>query len=528
MSESIELPKGWATAPLGVCGTWYGGGTPSKFNDAYWSGGTIPWISPKDMKRLRISDSEDHISTLALQETNVKAFPQGTVLIVIRSGILSRTLPVAVADVEATMNQDLKGLFPSEGIESTYVAYFLQAEERDILLQCSKHGTTVASIDTTALHSYKLRFAPLNEQQRIVAKIEELFSDLDAGVAALKRAKANLKRYRASVLKAAVEGKLTEQWRAKHPATEPASALLARILLERRKKWEADQLAKFAAAKKEPPKNWKEKYVEPSPPVTNGLPELPEGWCWASVEQLVSEDRHSLAIGPFGSNLKVPDYRESGVPLIFVRNIRSGMFGGYGTKFVTAAKAMELNAHSTEAGDILITKMGEPPGDACLYPQGSPKAIITADCIKVRLHPLLPDARLVVFAINSDTVRKQVVEITKGVAQQKVNLERFSTIAIPLSPRNEQHEIINEVATKLSQIDAAEKQIENGLLRASRLRQSILKRAFEGKLVPQDPKDEQASALLERLRASRTIHEGSGNRPSSSIPHRSKSRGKKS
>ncbi len=154
--------------------------------------------------------------------------------------------------------------------------------------------------------------------------------------------------------------------------------------------------------------------------------------------------------------------------------------------------------------------MGEPPGDACLYPQGSPKAIITADCIKVRLHPLLPDARLVVFAINSDTVRKQVVEITKGVALQKVNLERFSTIAIPLSPRNEQHEIINEVATKLSQIDAAEKQIEHGLIRAARLRQSILKRAFEGKLVPQDPKDEPASALLERLRASRTHDEANG------------------
>jgi len=181
MSDDNELPKGWATAPLGVCGTWYGGGTPSKFNDAYWSGGTIPWISPKDMKRLRISDSEDHISTLALQETNVKAFPQGTVLIVIRSGILSRTLPVAVAEAEATMNQDLKGLLPSEGIESTYVAYFLQAEERDILRQCSKHGTTVASIDTTALHSYMLRFAPLQEQRRIVAKIEELFSDLEAG-----------------------------------------------------------------------------------------------------------------------------------------------------------------------------------------------------------------------------------------------------------------------------------------------------------------------------------------------------------
>jgi type I restriction enzyme S subunit len=101
-------------------------------------------------------------------------------------------------------------------------------------------------------------------------------------------------------------------------------------------------------------------------------------------------------------------------------------------------------------------------------------------------------------------------------------------IPLLLPPLEEQKRIVEAIDERLSLIDAAEKQIEHGILRAARLRQSILKRAFEGKLVPQDPKDEPASALLERLRASRTIHEGSGNRPTSSIPHRSKSRGKKS
>ena len=127
---------------------------------------------------------------------------------------------------------------------------------------------------------------PLHEQHRIVAKIEELFSDLDAGVAALKRAKANLKRYRAAVLKAAVEGKLTEEWRAKNPPKEPAAKLLERILKERRKKWEEDQLAAYEANGKQPPKNWRDKYQEPAGPDTANLPALPEGWCWAAVEQL--------------------------------------------------------------------------------------------------------------------------------------------------------------------------------------------------------------------------------------------------
>src|SRR5208337_795919 len=109
-------------------------------------------------------------------------------------------------------------------------------------------GSTFPNLTTNQLFTLPVPVAPLSEQHRIVAKIEELFSDLDAGVAALKRIRANLKRYRAAVLKAAVEGRLTEAWRAKHPKTEPATKLLERILAQRRQNWEEDQLAKFAAA----------------------------------------------------------------------------------------------------------------------------------------------------------------------------------------------------------------------------------------------------------------------------------------
>ena len=130
-----------------------------------------------------------------------------------------------------------------------------------------------------ANHSCKMPVpvAPTNEQRRIVAKIEELFSDLDAGVAALERAKAKLKRYRAAVLKAAVEGKLTEEWRAKHPPKETASQLLERILKERRRKWEEDQLAAYAKAGKKPPANWKDKYKEPAAPDDDQPPGV-AGW----------------------------------------------------------------------------------------------------------------------------------------------------------------------------------------------------------------------------------------------------------
>ena len=146
-------------------------------------------------------------------------------------------------------------------------------------------GTTIKHLTGAALAKVRFPIPPLSEQRRIVAKIEELFSDLDAGVVALERVRANLKQYRAAVLKAAVQGKLTEEWRAQHPDTEPASMLLERILTERRRQWEKDQLAKFAQAGKQPPKGWQSKYAPPED-AAHSLPDLPGHWCWVTIDAI--------------------------------------------------------------------------------------------------------------------------------------------------------------------------------------------------------------------------------------------------
>ena len=157
-------------------------------------------------------------------------------------------------------------------LSKAYVVFGLNSEVVASQLRAKTKGTTRPRVNLAHIRGTSLPMAPPLEQNRIVAKIEELFSDLDAGVAALERAQANLKRYRASVLKAAVEGRLTEQWRAENPCDEPASVLLERILVERRKKWEEEQLKNFEAKGKKPPKNWKDKYKEPVAPDTDGLP----------------------------------------------------------------------------------------------------------------------------------------------------------------------------------------------------------------------------------------------------------------
>jgi type I restriction enzyme S subunit len=175
-------------------GRWSGGNTPSKANACYWADGTIPWVSPKDMKVDEIWVSEDRISQQALDEGRVSMVPEGSVLLVTRSGILSHTLPVAVTRVPVTVNQDLKALSPRPDVLPRYVAHAVRGLSQRILKSCAKHGTTVASIDTNALLNFEIPMLDLDAQRATVAEIETQFSRLDEAVASLHRIKSNLRR----------------------------------------------------------------------------------------------------------------------------------------------------------------------------------------------------------------------------------------------------------------------------------------------------------------------------------------------
>lgn len=394
-------------------------------------------------------------------------------------------------------------IFPnSETMDSDFLLKRLSALDF-VDFACSQYEGDRPRVKFDALGTFQIDVPPRAEQTRIVAKLEELLSDLDAGVAELKAAQKKLVQYRQSLLKAAVEGALTAEWRTQHPPLETGAQLLARILRERRTRWEAKQLAKFKEQGKTPPKDWQAKYPEPVQPDTTDLPTLPQGWVWASVEQIASDERYSLSIGPFGSNLKVPDYREVGVPLVFVRNIRSGNYGGQYTKFVTQQKADELSAHSVAAGDVLITKMGEPPGDADVYPADQPPAIITADCIKVRCWHGLMRPGFLKTVINSYIGQRQIEPMTQGVAQKKVSLGRFTRLAVPVPSLHEQNLLMEGLDRANTEAVDQETAIEVSLKQSAAQRQNILRAAFAGQLVPQDPNDEPASVLLERIRAER-------------------------
>lgn len=402
-------------------------------------------------------------------------------------------------------------VFPTTtGIDNKFLLWRLSSSDF-VKFACSQYEGDRPRVKFDRLGKFNLLLPPSTEQTRIVETLEELLSDLDAGVAELKAAQRKLAQCRRSLLKAAVEGTLTADWRDARTQTgepqETGTELLQRILTERRARWEINQLARYAEQGKTPPKGWQAKYNEPETPESANLPSIPEGWTWASIEQIASDERYSLAIGPFGSNLKVSDYREEGVPLVFVRNIRSSNYGGGYTKYVTHAKAAELSAHGIQSGDVLITKMGEPPGDADVYPHDQPPAVITADCIKVRCESEMMQARFLAAVINSNLGKQQIKPITQGVAQKKVSLGRFSTLAVPLPGMEEQQEICSRLMDVSREIDSQSAAVEHSLNQSTAQRKNILKAAFAGQLVPQDSNDEPATVLLARIRAARNDRE---------------------
>ncbi len=210
-----SLPTGWATVTIADLGGTIGGKTPSKANADYWISGTVPWVSPKDMKVFELHGSEDRITESTVADAGMHLIPVDSVLLVTRSGILAHTLPVAVTKVAVTINQDIKAIRPVSGAHcSRYLAYSLRALESRVLNECAKSGTTVASVELPLLEKLAIPFAPLSEQQRIADKLDTVLARVDACRDRLARVAPLLKRFRQSVLAAAASGRLTEEWRA--------------------------------------------------------------------------------------------------------------------------------------------------------------------------------------------------------------------------------------------------------------------------------------------------------------------------
>ncbi|MDD2709862.1 MAG: restriction endonuclease subunit S [Verrucomicrobiae bacterium] len=304
----------------------------------------------------------------------------------------------------------------------------------------------------------------LEQQRRIVAEIEKQFTRLEAGVAALKRVQANLKRYRAAVLKAACEGKLVptevERLRAEGKNLknlENGEQLLKRILAERRKNWTG-----------------RGKYKEPAAPGIADLPPLPEGWTWATLDQLCSKVTD-------GTHLK-PIYTEKGVPFLSVKNVRPGKIFDTDIKFISAEQHADyVRRCKPEKGDILYTKVGVTFGFAAINTLDYEFSIyVSLALLKYPQHLIAP--KYIELCMNSLLIYLQAQKRIKGIGRPDLHLEEIREFHFPLPPMIEQTRIVAEVERRLSVVEELEAVVSANLQRSIRLRQSILQKAFDGQL----------------------------------------------
>lgn len=384
---------------------------------------------------------------------------------------------------------------PSKELDGQYFGIFFQSRNYRYKISSVSSGIGINNLRREHIESIEIPLPPLPEQHRIVTKIEELFTQLDAGVASLKKAQAQLKRYRQAVLKAAFEGRLTQEWREEHKGEiEPADVLFKKI-------------------KSDHPGDEKE-IGKRLPLEISEMFKIPDDWLWVQAQDVC--ENISNGYTPTADKL----FQNSGeIPFIKVYNLtKTGVFD-----FTIKPTFIRRETHETELrrstvypDDVLMSIVGPPMGKISLVSGLYPEWNINQAIVIYRTFPEY-SRKLMLYVLLSETIQKWLQKRGKTTAgQTNYTITMSRSLPIPLPPLDEQSRIVEEIERHFSQIDHLENTITTSLRQSESLRQSILKRAFEGKLVPQDPNDEPASVLLERIKAGKALQQTKAKSPKTS------------
>lgn len=482
MSELESLPKGWLELPLSEVIQTQKGKKPKDLGDKS-SVRTVPYINIKAFEKKIITEYAPEQDVVECNENDTLLVWDGA-----RAGLSGNGISGYVGSTLARIRSDL--LIPK------YLSYFFESIYR--ILNTQTKGVGIPHINPVVLSNLAFRLPPEAEQPRIVEKLEELFSELDTGVKELESAKIKLTQYRQSLLKSAVEGSLTQQWREANSGSiqETGAQLLERILIERRERWEQQKLEEFKAKDKKPPKNWQAKYPEAVTPDISDLPALPIGWVWATIDQLAINKR-------YGSSSKTND-DSSGVPVLRMGNIQDGKLD-YGNLKFLPVDHKEFPDLLLNDGDLLFnrTNSAELVGKTAVYRDIGKPVSYASYLISVTFSEhVLPE--MAAHYINSVLGKKWLSEVMNQTAgQANVNGTKLGNLAIPLPPSAEQKALIDEISNEFDSVDRQVEATLLGLKQSEAQRKNILKSAFSGQLVPQEPNDEPASVLLDKIKIER-------------------------
>ncbi|EJW4101823.1 restriction endonuclease subunit S [Salmonella enterica] len=459
--KPFELPVGWEWVTFSHLGHFFGGKTPSKMKDEYW-GGTIPWVTPKDMKTNLIVDSEDKVTPLAIEDGLTKVSP-GSILFVARSGILRRIFPVAITSIECTVNQDLKVLSPFLSEISYYIRLMMNGFERYIVENLTKTGTTVESLLFDDFISHPFMIPPFAEQNRILSTVKKIMSlcdqleqhsltSLDAHQQLVETllttltdsqnadalaenwarisehfdtlftTEASIDALKQTILQLAVMGKLVPQ----DPNDEPASELLKRIAQEKA------QLVKDGKIKKQ----------KPLPPISDKEKpfEVPEGWEWCKfglISEFINGDR--------GSNYpNKNEYVVHGIPWINTGHIeKNGTLSITDMNFITEKKFNELRSGKIQSGDLVYCLRGATFGKTAFVKPYESGAIASSLMI---IRPFIREMGEYIYNyLISPFGRSQIFRFDNGSAQPNLSANSVMLYAFACPPLQEQFRIHKKI-----------------------------------------------------------------------------------
>lgn len=389
---------------------------------------------------------------------------------------------------------------PEPGITPDYLRYFIiRSAFRREAKRNMQGAVGQQRVPTEFVRGAELPLAPSAEQERIVSMLEELFSHIEEGERALERVQMLVERYRQSVLKAAVTGELTREWREQRKGQESGEALLERILQARREAWEKAELDRMKAKGNTPADDdWKRKYEEPLPPDITDIPELPEGWVWASMDQV------GIVSGGLTKNQK-RDEHALRRPYLRVANVYANRLDLTEVHQIGVGDS-ELDRVVLYKDDLLVVEGNgsvDQIGRVALWDGSVEGCVHQNHLIKVRCTAALPSLFVLVWCMSplGRSYIRRVASSTAGL--HTLSISKVQMLPVPIPTAGELTCILDRFAEMDSLVTSQRHALRAETRRAASLRQSVLRAAFSGQLVPQDLSDEPASALLERIAAER-------------------------
>ena len=460
MSE-VELPEGWDEALMSDVTADVPSEDPARDPDRVFA-----YIDISAIDNRRFAITSDEVKEFRGRDAPSRARRPVRPADVLYSNI--RTYLRNIALVEAGVPADLCStgftvLRSNGGIEPEYLFRWVLTEEFLELISPHETGTHYPATSDRAVRALPIRVPPLAEQRRIVEKVEALLAQVNAARARLAKVPTILKRFRQSILSAACSGRLSAGW-------------------------DVDTVANASIQEEE----------------------IPEGWQWRELETLALPESSAICAGPFGTIFKAHDFRDEGVPIIFLRHVAPGEYRTAKPGFMDRKKWEDIfRPYSVWGGELLVAKLGDPPGCCAIYPKGIGPAMVTPDVIKMSVDERGACPQYLMYYLNSEPARQRAFGVAYGATRPRMNLDIFRALRVPLPPLPEQHHIVRRVDALFKLADAIEARVAAATARAEKITQAILAKAFRGELVPteaelarQEGRDyEPASVLLARIRA---------------------------